>query len=353
MIRAGVGLSTRVDSARAAVEAARQARELLAGHPPDWCVVFATSDHAEGLPLWLGALSEACGTPYMAGCSASGVLTTGRECERGPALGVLAVHSDQLRATPFLFHDEGDQGLTAGARLGQRLASSRGTQDLLLVWPDPYHVRPDRLLHSLDATLGQLPIAGGAASASDSQQATFQFCGEETSCSAVSGLRLGGSFRCLIGVTQGCRPLGEAVRISGAHENLILEVDERPALAVLRERAPQGLAEDPERLLSSLFVGLLPDPSSPEFQPGEYLVRNILAADPDTGVMAISDRVEEGQYVVFVLREAQAAREDLQRMLDRFATHKTGLHYRFGLFFNCLARGRSLYLEEGLDSRLL
>lgn len=325
----------------------------LAGRTPDWCVAFATSDHAENLPLLLGALSDASGTPYMAGCSAAGVLTAGREYERGPALGVLAVISDQLRATPFLFHDEGDHGLTAGVRLGQRLVSSRGTQDLLLVWPDPYHVRPDRLLHSLDATLGKLPIAGGAASARDSQQPTFQFCGDETSCSAVSGLRLGGEFHCLIGVTQGCRPLGDPVRISGAHENLILEVDERPALEVLRERAPQGLADDPNRLLNFLFVGLLPDPSTPEFQPGEYLVRNIVAADPDTGVMAIGERVEEGQYILFVLREARAAREDLQRMLDRLVPQKTGLRYRFGLYFNCLARGRSLYLEDGMDSRLL
>lgn len=323
------------------------------GQRPDWCIAFATSEHASQLPSLLRALSEALGTPYMAGCSASGVLVGGSEFERGPALGVLGVGSDQLRATPFLFHDEGDQGLTAGIRLGQRLVGSRAGQDLLLVWPDPFRVRPDRLLQGLDATLGHVPIAGGAASAQDSATSTFQFCGEECGTASVSGLRLGGRFRKAIGVTQGCRPLGEALRVTGAHENLILELDGRSALDVLRERVPPGLLDRPESAFNYLFVGLLPETGSEGFRSGEYLVRNIVAADPDTGVLAIADRVEEGQYILFAHREEQAARQDLTSMLDRLSTECTGLDYRFGLYFNCLARGSSLYHENGIDSGLV
>jgi small ligand-binding sensory domain FIST len=100
-------------------------------------------------------------------------------------------------------------------------------------------------------------------------------------------------------------------------------------------------------------VGLLPDPDPGGFGDGEYLIRNIVHCDPDAGVLGISDHVEEGQYVVFAHREPTAAREDLERVLAQLAVDNGGNDYRFGLYFNCLARGSSLYREPGVDSALL
>jgi len=351
MIQAGIGISTERNAARAGLDAARQVVEGLGGEQPDWCVAFSTPEHQAGLEALLHSVSGAAGTPYVVGCSASGILGAGRELEKGPALGLLGVRSDQLRATPFLFHDEGDQGMTASVRLGQRLVNSRDTEDLLLVWPDPFHVRPDRLLQGLDAVLGGVPVVGGAASASGAS--TFQFCGTETSEASVSGLRLGGRFRYAVGVTQGCEPLGRPLRVTRSSENMILELDGRPPFAALKERAPAGLLEDLEWGLNFLFVGLLPDPEETELRPGEYLVRNIVTADPDTGMLAVSSRVEEGQSIIFARREAGSARGDLLRMLEEIPAQSAGRRYKFGLYFNCLARGSSLYGEAGVDSALL
>jgi len=353
MIRAAVGLSTEENSAKAAIEAGRQVVEGLGGERADWCVVFATGEHREQLDALSSSLASVVGTPYIVGCSASGVIASGREVEQGAALGVLGVVSDQLQGTPFLFHDEGDRGMTAGIRLGQRLLASRGTDDVLLVWPDPYHVRPDRLLQSLDAMLDAVPVVGGAASTRDEHQPRFQFCGEESGEAAVSGIRLGGRFNHVVDVTQGCRPLGEALRVTRSHDNMILEIDGRSPLQVLTERAPRGMADDLDWALNFLFVGLLPQSNPRDVRSGEYLVRNIVSADPDTGVLSLADPVEEGQYIVFAEREGQAAREDLIRTLERVSPERTGLNYRFGLYFNCLARGRSLYEQEGVDSELL
>lgn len=353
MIRAAVGVSTQSNTARAALEAAAQVGEGLGGLGADWCVAFVSAEHRDHLTALTESLSGALDTPYIAGCSAAGLLAGDREFESGPVLGVLGVSSDQLLATPFMFHDEGDHGLTAGVRLGQRLAGSRGSDDLLLVWPDPFNVRPDRLLQSVDAVLGGVPVVGGAASASRPGANTFQFCGTECGESAVAGVRLGGEFKHVIGVTQGCRPLVEPRRVTRAHENLLLEVEGRPALEALRECAPAGALDELDWGLQFLSVGLAPEPGVSQVESGQYLVRNIVTADPDTGVLAIADTVEEGQHIVFVIREPAAARQDLARMLDRVSVRRTGLNYRFGLYFNCLARGSSLYQENGIDSTLL
>ena len=117
MIRAAVGISDNANAARAAIEAAEQALDGLEGARPAWGVAFVSPRHRAHLDALLGALAGKLETPYVAGCSASGVLAAGREVEDGPVIGLLAVASDQLRGTPFLFHDEGDQGMTAGLRL--------------------------------------------------------------------------------------------------------------------------------------------------------------------------------------------------------------------------------------------
>ena len=353
MICAGVGLSTEANTARAALEAAEQASGALPDRGADFAIVFATADHQQALPTLLDAVAGAVSTPYVAGCSAAGVLAGGREIDEGPAIGVLAVRSDVIRATPFLFQDTGDAGLTAGLHVGQRLLSSRETRDLLLVWPDPHAVRPDRLLQGLDATLGPVPVAGGAASSTLPGGGTFQFSGGQVSTRSVSGLRLGGSFRHHLALTQGCRPLGAPRRVTSSHDHLILEVDGIAAYEALRAAAPADLFEDPEVAMSALTIALLPEPGESVLRPGEYLVRNIVSVDPDTGVIAVAADVEEGQSILFAIREPEAARDDVFRMAERVAAVAPPGGYAFGLYFNCLERGRALYGEDDVDSAAL
>jgi len=353
MIAAGVGLSTESNTKRAARDAAGQAVAALPGGRSDLAIVFATTDHGGALSDLLEGISGVVGTPYVAGCSAAGVMAGTREIEDGPAIGVLAVQSDAIRGTPFLFQDTGDGGLTAGLHAGQRLLASRGTSDLVLVWPDPYSVRPDRLLQGLDATLGPVPVAGGAASSAIAAVPTFQLSGGQASSGCVSGLRLGGAFRHHLALTQGCRPLGVPRRITSAHGNLVLEIEGQPAYEALRAAAPSGYLHDDDTTTTALTIALLPEPGDSALRPGEYLARNILAIDPDTGVIAVAADVEEGQSILFALREPEAAGDDVERMAERVAAAAPPGGYKFGLYFNCLARGRSLYGRSGVDSAAL
>src|SRR5262249_34413944 len=101
MILSGTGFSTGAHTALAAAEAGAQAAASLGGGPADFAVAFASVEHAGELPHLLASLEHAVGTPYVVGCSAAGVIVSGREIEEGPAIGVLAVRSDALRGTPF------------------------------------------------------------------------------------------------------------------------------------------------------------------------------------------------------------------------------------------------------------
>jgi small ligand-binding sensory domain FIST len=267
-------------------------------------------------------------------------------------VGVLAAASDQLRATPFLFEDVGDRGLTAGTRLGQRLISSRATDDLVLLWHDPHRIHPQRLLEGLRFALGDVSVAGAASSANSPDAGTFQFSGDEAGPAAVSGLRLGGAFRYHAAVSQGCRSVGAPMRVTRAHDNIILEIDGRPALRVARERVPEVFATETAEVRKTLFVGPA-DSDAPLDSREAPPYRRVVAADPDTGILAIASDVQEGQYVTLAVQDGAVARSDLDRSIRRAVAESPGVSFRFGLYFNCLARGRNLYQESAVDTSVI
>jgi small ligand-binding sensory domain FIST len=126
-------------------------------------------------------------------------------------------------------------------------------------------------------------------------------------------------------------------------------VDGRPALEVLRSRLPGPLADSLGKLGGHLFVGLPPDPLQDDILPGEYLVRQLVAIDEGRGALVVGATVRKDEPLYFVLREGHSAREDLKEMLQRVG-RDAGPAKRFGFYFNCAARGSSLYGMPGIDT---
>ena len=172
---AAVAHSTAPSSSKAAIEVGQSLCDALGGRA-DWAIAFATSEHRPAAARLSGLLGEALDTPYVCGGSARGVIAGEREIEGGPALAVLGVRDPQLAVTPFLFASERVDAVAE--RLAERMRASVAGNDLLLVWPDPYHVRPDRLLHGVARQLDGVTIAGGASSAARPEERTFQFSGQ-------------------------------------------------------------------------------------------------------------------------------------------------------------------------------
>jgi small ligand-binding sensory domain FIST len=138
--------------------------------------------------------------------------------------------------------------------------------------------------------------------------------------------------------------------ITKAEDNLIREIDNQPALAVFAKLLKGPLAEDLRRALTVIFVGLPADRNENSVAPGKYLVRNIIGLDPDAGIVAVADQVSEGQSMIFTMRDGQRARDDLQEMLQRQSARLNGKKPAFGCYFNCCARGSSLYGIAGIDA---
>lgn len=322
----------------------------------DWGIVFATGPHRPRYAAILAAVQECLRTEYLTGCSAWGVVAESQEVEGQPAVAVLAVQSDRIEAETLL----APAGEDAGPRAALEIATLAGKRsergpgdDLLVLLPDPFAFRPDLLLRELGRSMPGTLAVGGAASGTPRADQTFQFYGRNVATRAVAGLYLSGAIETRVGITQGCQPLGEPCRVTAGGGNLILELDGRPALDVLRSRLPAPLRDELQRLGGHLFVALPPDPAQDRIEPGEYLVRSLVGADPERGSLAISATINQGQLLLLALREGQSAREDLKQMLARISALPGRPGDRFGLYFNCAARGESLYGMPGIDSAYL
>ena len=350
MLRVGVGQSSNPSGERAAEEATAKAMAQAGSAQADCVLVFFTVDHVRDCGKLLSVIRRLAGTERIVGCSGAGILTDEGEIEGSGGLAVLVLASDSIESRPFLFHPVRDRDGEAGAEISRIITGVTAENSLLVLLPDGTNGRPRPLFDRIEEEVGFLPIVGAGSSESGAQGATFQVCGERVTSNAVAGLWLGGLFESSIGITQGCQPITEPMVITRAEGNFILEIDHRPAFESLAAILKGPLLTDLRRALAFVFIGLPADPRHNSIAAGRYLVRNIVGLDPEKGILAVAEEVFEGEQMVFTLRDPQRAREDLKQMLGRQSKNLAGKRPRLGLYFNCCARGTSLYGIPGIDT---
>ncbi len=106
---------------------------------------------------------------------------------------------------------------------------------------------------------------------------------------------------------------GETFAITRADRNVVFELDGQPALKRVEELYTTATERDQLLMRRGLHVGQATTELKPELGRGDFVIRNLVGVDRDTGAIAISDMAEVGQTVQFQVRDAESAREDLAR----------------------------------------
>jgi small ligand-binding sensory domain FIST len=136
----------------------------------------------------------------------------------------------------------------------------------------------------------------------------------------LSGVAFGEQVRLFSRVTQGCQPLGRERLVTAAEGNLLLTLDDEPALDVLLADAGISLDEPHEAMatLRRTLVGLTAPGGDVIGRTGSFgsdvIVRHIIGLDPGRRGVAIANQVETGMRMAFCNRNAHAARADLMRI---------------------------------------
>jgi len=345
-VRAGSGLSVGGDPVEATLEASLTAMERLGADRADLAVVFTSPSAFPSGHELLHAVRRITGAPAVVGASGVGVLTDRMEVEsidapgspdRQPAaVAVLAVRSEGHRFAPFVVDETEGLGAAAGRIAAARLAEAEASA--LIALADPMGLDPGRLLAAIGEGRPRVAVLGGVASGLP----LFELCNADVMSGALVGLAVAGAAP-VVGVAQGCEPIGEPFVITRAEGTTVQEIAGRPALAVLGEAVAAVEGGTARVRGAGLFAGLAMDPAKSPLARGDFLVRNLIGVDRGTGSVGVAEPVHVGQTIQFQLRDARAAADDLRATVATMAETLGGRPPGFGLYFDCAGRGRGLF----------
>ena len=346
-------VSERPDLEEAMAEAAAEVRTELGDSRPDLAAVFVSPHHAQGYARIGAMVWEALKPRVLLGCSGGGVIGGGQEVEFRPGLSLTAASLPAVELLPFHLEEGALPDPDAPPEAWQDMVGTTpANQPHFLLLADPFTFPAERLVQGLDYAFAAAIKVGGLASGAQRTGGNALFFGDRLHRSGAVGVALQGNIAVEAIVAQGCRPVGPVMRITRCAQNMLIELDDRPAVEALRTLF-HTMSEDDQTLAShSLFLGIAMDTLQDEPDLGDFLVRNLMGMDPRTGALAIGEVLQEGQQVRFHLRDAATSGEELDGLLARYAGDRPGAPDWGSLLFSCLGRGEGLYGVPNHDSDL-
>jgi small ligand-binding sensory domain FIST len=344
-VRVGAGISTGHDPLGAGVEATQAAAAELDGARADLALVFASGTHLAAPEAMLEGVHSVLAPRALIGCGAGGVLGAQRELESETAVAVWAAAFGGSGAAKA-FHATMRGDMSEPQLEGLPELDGAGAAIML---SDPYSFPTDVALVELAAGAPAVPVLGGIASARTREGAGALFFGEQVCEEGAVGVSLH-EIEMLPCVSQGAAPVGRELTITAAEGNVIHELAGRPALETV-ERIIAELAPRERTLVAGgLLIGIVIDGGKPEYEQGDFLVRGVLGADPESGSLVVGAAVRDGQVVRLHARDAQSADEDLRRALRLRVAAMAGTTPAGALVFSCNGRGRAMFGASDHDA---
>ena len=336
--------------------ALRELRARLAGEAPTVVWVFVTPDvplrrppdPAGQRPDVFDLLGAAFREAHVVGCTVSGVIAGRVETERPGAISLLAAVMPGVSGKPVRMEPRVVAAPTGIAEADVRRALPDDEPVAMMMLTDPHTCDSEALARHLDTIWPHAVKFGGLASgATGASRNLFMLNGERFTDGMV-GIALYGDLVVETIVAQGCRPMGEPMRVTGLHEHLLATLDERPALTVLEEMAPRIDKALVGRFMRAPMIGVAQDPRRQSFRQGDFLIRHLMGVDPPRRALAVGHRLEVGDVVQFHVRDADASSDDLHEHLGRYGrpTDAAG-----ALMITCIGRGHKLYGVASHDAR--
>jgi len=286
--------------------------------------------------------------PRLVGCSGSAVIGFESELEgqSGLSLMLLVLPEDSFDVFSISEEDIDSNAPESWHELTNiRPDVSRGW----IVLANPALHDLEEWLASWNQAYPEIPIIGGLAAGKQSDYFLFRD-GELTTASILLvGFKSPIQLRPLI--SQGCRPIGDPSPITKAEDNFILEIGNVSAYQTLESAFMTIPADERNAVRNNLFLGLAASEYIDEFKRGDFLIRNILGADPQMGALAVAAYPRVGQTVQFQVRDPKSAHQD---MLDAARSTAANIRESLGiLLFVCNGRGRGLFGVSNHDAGIV
>ena len=288
--------------------------------------------------------------PLLVGSIGAGLIGRSQEAEGVAGLSLLLVRLPETKMTPVLISSEQIEESTGPGYWQMETGIGPEEVDSWIVLANPFAPELERWLAEWSVAFPDAPSIGGLSSGGNGSGENMLLLDGKVIDAAVLALAVkGGKVRPI--VSQGCKPVGEPFTITHAEDNLVYALGSRPAYQVLSETFNGLSDEEKERARGNLFAGLAASEYVADLKRGDFLVRNLLGADPQTGAVAIGARARTGQTLQYQLRDKITAHADLVE-LAKMNGRKGGEPFA-SLVFSCNGRGHRFFGVPDHDAATL
>jgi small ligand-binding sensory domain FIST len=346
-MRVGTGLSDLLDAEAGATAAARAAAQGLGGADADLTFVFASGAHLAAPEEMLAAVHAELAPAALVGCGAGGVLGGGRELEGGTGVAVWAAALEDGEARSFhaTVRRRDDVGVLDGM-------PEIGSDAAMIILSDPYSFPTDAVLDGIADAAPGVPVLGGLSSARTPLGDAALFVDDRVVEEGAVGVCLNG-VELLPCVSQGAAPMGREMTVTAAEDNVIYELAGRPAVQAIEQTVAELPLQERALVAAGLLIGIVIDGGKPDYEQGDFLVRGVTGADPETGAITVGATVTTGEVVRLHARDARSADEDLRRELRLRAAAIGGQRPAGALVFSCNGRGHGMFGTRDHDASLV
>ncbi len=317
----------------------------------DLAVAFFSAPFIEALENNPGIFAARFGTRNVIGCSAESIIGGDREYESEPAISLWAaslpgcviqtMHLQYLRAS--------DGGAFTG--WPAELETDWPEHSTLICLGEPLTFPGDVLLANLNDDHPGLPVAGGMASCALGSNRLI--VGDRMVEDGAVSVLISGNVHSYTVVSQGCRPIGEPAVVTKAEANEILQIRGEPALEFLQKLYATLPTREQRLVREGLHIGRVISEYQDRRQFGDFLIRNVMSADPDRQSVCVGDFIRQGQTIQFHIRDHASADADLQQWLRNARTEIPADAKIGGLLFTCNGRGTNLFPHADHDASLI
>lgn len=357
--RAGVGYSIDSNSMEAGRAAAEMALAEAGSAAPQMALLFQTARH-DPHQFHAGARSVLGPGVRMLGGFTGGIITRDYLGYDGYEGAVVVLDSDSLRFDGFAelgLKQDGER--TVGRRLGAQVGAAMdgaGT-GLVYMYDSIKSFTPEGgfdmnigtyVMEGLTEGMGEWPSAAGMGMIGNMQLSpTYQFFDDRVVRQAALALLVqGDSFRLHTTIMHGCRPSSSYHMVTRTDENVVLEIDGRPALDVIDEllgaESDRGWADYP------LFVtlGVNKGEKFGPFREEEYANRLCMAVDHERkGLVMFEPDLVKGAEVQLMRRAIDF--DYIQTRAEAILGEVGDREPFFALYIDCMGRAGAYCGSEG------
>jgi hypothetical protein len=261
----------------------------------------------------------------------------------------MGLHSKQINFHPFIVSGLSDSSEKVGKKIGEKIASiatDEAENKLLFLFPDGLNINADKLFKGIQQVVSYpLDFVGGTASNDFHLSETYQFCNKEILSDAVSCVLMSGKFDYEIGVSHGCKPIGNYRTITKCQDNIIYEIDHQPALALLKFFIGENRFSD---ILQVNLLGL------GQYYEGrgyseDIIARAITGFDEEQNSIKLGTQIPVGSVVRFTRKDKNKVKQSTKTTVEQVVNNIQYPDEAAYFYFNCVGRGSYLFGDSDID----